>query len=345
MNPVQFIFSSLFNNGVIIEESKKQPWWLGIVLAIVSCIVAIVPSFVSTMGQNGSDLITAQENYNLDYSLKTFTNEYLKKEENADPKIKMSISEDGILTCNYSDTVEIKYEENVTLLFKFVDDSDKLTSTMNKLKTSYPIANTNAEDTTLKSSLKNILIFTQNDLYLYIYAKDATCTYTEDNGVRTVETSDDPIGMTSGTFKDISDSLKNFNNYYSTSSAQESERQKVVLEKWVSLFNEAYEPIKIEGSFTYAGISSLLNVGVILIMSLTVFLLSLTKSSIRKFNFLEALKMTLFASISPALIAMIASFLIPSLQSMGFVLFLGLRMTWLGMKATSPDEEQEAVRK
>ena len=77
MTPIQFIFSSLFNNGVIIDESKKQPWWLAIVLAIVSCIVAIIPSFTTTMGQNGADFFTASENYYYDYSLQTFTNVYL----------------------------------------------------------------------------------------------------------------------------------------------------------------------------------------------------------------------------------------------------------------------------
>ena len=34
MNPVKFIFSTLFSNKNVIDGAKKQPWWLAIVLML-----------------------------------------------------------------------------------------------------------------------------------------------------------------------------------------------------------------------------------------------------------------------------------------------------------------------
>ena len=339
MGPIKFIFSSLFSNDTIINESKKKPWWLAIIMIIVSCVVALIPSITSVLNYNGSDIITRTDNYNLDYSLKTFTYEYLRKDGSTAPKLEMSIN-DGILTASSEETIEIKYEDEITLLVSYVKDADKLTQRIDTLKTSYPVAAAEGQ----KSALYNMLLLTQENIYLYVYAKDASCTYTQTNNMRTVQTSDSPVTVVTGTFEKISASLTNFNNYFDTT-LPESEAYKQALEKWTNLFDEAYKTVKQSAALTSAGVYLLLDLGIVVIMSLTVFFLSRTKSSIRKFGYFESLKMILFASLSPALLSLILGFLIPSMQTMGFVLFFGLRITWLGMKATSPQENTEAVRK
>ena len=116
MGPIKFIFSSLFSNDTIINESKKKPWWLAIIMIIVSCVVALIPSITSVLNYNGSDIITRTDNYNLDYSLKTFTYEYLRKDGSTAPKLEMSIN-DGILTASSEETIEIKYEEPTEFIF------------------------------------------------------------------------------------------------------------------------------------------------------------------------------------------------------------------------------------
>lgn len=339
MGPIKFIFSSLFSNDTIINESKKKPWWLAIIMVIVSCVVALIPSITTVLNYNGSDIITRTDNYNLDYSLKTFTYEYLRKDNSTAPKLEMSIT-DGILTASSEETIEIKYEDEITLLVSYVKDADKLTQRIDTLKTSYPVAAAEGQ----KSALYNMLLLTQENIYLYVYAKDASCTYTQTNNMRTVQTSDEPVTVVTGTFEKISASLTNFNNYYD-STLPASEAYDQALEKWTNLFDESYKTVKESAALTSAGVYLLLDLGIVVIMSLTVFFLSRTKSSIRKFGYFESLKMILFASLSPALLSLILGFLIPSMQTMGFVLFFGLRITWLGMKATSPQENTEAVRK
>ena len=65
MKTLKFIFSSLFSNEKIINESKKQPWWLAIVLILFSCVIALIPNFVSVMTVQGSNVISvpADANY------------------------------------------------------------------------------------------------------------------------------------------------------------------------------------------------------------------------------------------------------------------------------------------
>ena len=233
MGPIKFIFSSLFSNDTIINESKKKPWWLAIIMIIVSCVVALIPSITSVLNYNGSDIITRTDNYNLDYSLKTFTYEYLRKDGSTAPKLEMSIN-DGILTASSEETIEIKYEDEITLLVSYVKDADKLTQRIDTLKTSYPVAAAEGQ----KSALYNMLLLTQENIYLYVYAKDASCTYTQTNNMRTVQTSDNPVTVVTGTFEKISASLTNFNNFFDTT-LPESEAYKQALEKWTNLFDEA----------------------------------------------------------------------------------------------------------
>ena len=79
MKTLKFIFSSLFSNEKIINESKKQPWWLAIVLILFSCVIALIPNFVSVMTVQGSNVITTNTNSGIDYGLKQFSVEYLSK--------------------------------------------------------------------------------------------------------------------------------------------------------------------------------------------------------------------------------------------------------------------------
>ena len=80
MKTIKFLFSSLISNDTVINESKHKPWWLAIVMMIVSCFVSIIPIFTSIMSVNGGSILTASENYNIDYSLKKFSLDYLTKE-------------------------------------------------------------------------------------------------------------------------------------------------------------------------------------------------------------------------------------------------------------------------
>lgn len=335
MSLIKFIFSSLFKNETVIEESKKRPWWLAIVLLVVSCVLAVVPCIVNVLGQNGSDIITATENYNIDYSLKTFTYEYLRQDSETEAKVRISIT-DGVLTCSSQEVMPVMHGEDVTLLVQYVPDTTKLDETVNELKTYIPTE-------TATTPIKSMLLLGNDSVYLYLFASDANCTFLMENGQKVIQSSSDPVTSVSGNYKKVQDSVANFNAYYdSTLSA--SAAYEAALTKWKTFFDQAYAAPRNTLALTYSLMFSGLNLLIVLIMSLTIFLLSRSKNSIRKYSYLTALKMSCFASLSPAILALIFGFMIPAMQSVSFVLLFGLRATWMGMKATSPGEAA-AVRK
>ena len=85
---------------------------------------------------------------------------------------------------------------------------------------------------------------------------------------------------------------------------------------------------------------------IVIILALVLFLLSRTKSSPVKLSFLTALKFDMFATLSPAIIGMIISLFWSAIAYIGFIICFGIRATFLGMKTTSPNNNQpDTVRK
>ena len=93
--------------------------------------------------------------------------------------------------------------------------------------------------------------------------------------------------------------------------------------------------------WTLTGMLASLNLGVTLLLALVVMILTRLKSSTGdKLNYVQALNIISFSALSPALLTVIFGFLISSMAQIGFVLFLGLRATFLGMRAANPDRYQ-----
>lgn len=349
MKSIKFIFSTLFSNKNVIEGSKKQSWWLAIVLMLISCIVSVIPSFSSTMSVNGSDYITAQKNYDIDLSLKKFSLEYLGN-DNTNYNF---VIENGELKVENFTKTEIKIQNEISLIVQYVDYTDadkakyetfdeKLSVELSKIQTGYP---TGEENT---SKLHSTLLLGKEKVYLALYGKDAKCTYTPNEKLdgsysvnEYINTDNNSLSF-SGTYDRISGDLANISGYLYGNT--ENEKLENAFENWKSFFDETYKTPRNNAAFITNGIMIGISIIIILASSLMIFLLSKMKSSVKKYKFLESLKMVCFASLSPALIGLLLGLLIPSFQSMAFVMCLVLRITWLGMKATGP-QEVDTVRK
>ena len=173
--------------------------------------------------------------------------------------------------------------------------------------------------------------------------KDAKCSFKANaDGSFTISNETGILNNMSGNYVGINKDLANLNSYYSGNT--ESEKVNNAYNQWKAFFDKAYESPRNSLAWKYVGIYFGMDIATALIMGLMLFLLSKTKASLIKYRFLEALKMVFFASVSPALIALILGFMVPSFQSMAFLMCYILRITWLGMKATNPPSAQ-AVRK
>ena len=339
MKPIKFIFSSLFSNQKIIDESKKQPWWLAILLVVLSCIIAVVPIFTSVMGSNGSDIISTAQNYSLDYSLQKFSQDYLN---GSTCTIKI---ENGKLTAENFDFAEVKHDNQITLLVKYVPFekggliyketfAEEASSVLDDLLTSdqYVIpAEGEQTETTTKGRAYSTLLLGSEGVYLYAYNSKATVTYTihETTKEKTITSRPTPVA-----------SISNF--YAGTTEAEKSSN---ALKSWKSFFDVAYAEPRNATAWSTSGMYLGINAVILLVSSLMIFLLSKSKTSIKKYKFLESLKMICFYALCPALLSLLVGLIFPSFISMGFMMFIVLRVTWLSMKATSADPSTQAIRK
>ena len=92
---IKFLFSTLISNDRCIEGGTKKPWYAAICVAIVACIIAVIPTMVSYFTRSGASFFSGQ-NYSLDTSLTEF--EKALHDENVSMKI-----EDNKLTVNEED--------------------------------------------------------------------------------------------------------------------------------------------------------------------------------------------------------------------------------------------------
>ena len=355
MNTLKFLLRSLFSNEAIIKEGRKQKWWLTVLVLLLSIIISLIPAFVSILNTNGSAIISNAQTQNIDYSLERFSFEYMN---GSDAKIDLKIV-DGKMTMaegkTFKDledakTIQIKGGEEVsfleigrenepTLLVTYVDFKvrdnpsydnigDKMTDVRNALAVYYPTSDPVEEDGYSTSKLKSLLLFTEEYFGIYVYNYDATTKFKIDNGVIDLKDTASPAGMT-GSYIEIEERNQHLNSFFNKTTPAQT------VERWKSFFDQAYQPTKMANLGMTLIIYSSLNVLVILIMSLTIVIMSRFKSAqCGKIGFGNALKLISFAALCPSILGMIISFAIVSLQSIGFLMFVGFRCIFLSTRLT-----------
>ena len=71
MQQLKRIFSSLFNNGTVMEGAK-QPWYLAVLLFFVSMVLATSPTYTQIANQDGSDFLSGTL-FSIDNGLQVFS--------------------------------------------------------------------------------------------------------------------------------------------------------------------------------------------------------------------------------------------------------------------------------
>lgn len=356
MNSIKFIFSSLFSNQKIIDESKKRPWWLAIIIFILSLVIAIVPVTISYMNVKGSNVLTASTNYSLDLSVKQLSYQ-LSNLEGVEASVKnkeFSMTKDDK---DYTEPIKVATDDGTWLMntiYVPLTSTDKnYTNELNRVKKDLSLLDKIAKepDSSLESDhfqsyVHSMMIFTKSEFHLYVYEGSAKVTYKEDDkGVIEIVTDASTKGTMIGTFDKVEGKCAQISSFYDKSLSH-SEAIEKSYDLWVDFLDKAYEAPRNKAAINVTLVYSGINFLIIIVMSLTAFLLSRLKSSIRKYSFLQSLKMISFASLSPSLIGLLLGLLIPSTQAVSFIVCIGLRSTWLIMKATSPASNSGgAIRK
>ena len=320
---IKFLFKGLVNNEEVIYESKKHPWWAAALVLLVSIIVAIIPSFVSIARVKGSEALTSTQNASLDTSLVLFS-QYLDESN-----IKIEINEEGridVNAINQAGLVEhsIVAQDKELLVVRVCSQSDA--PVYAKM---YSEGKSSQEDT-VKEKPRSYLIFTESNVYLTTYLNTSEVKNTIENGVITASAN------AAYTFIGLNESAKNtdVNSFYVSKDIN------ACLGHWESFLADLYKVSKAQYLWGYTGVLCAINLGVTVLVALLTMILTRLKSATGdKLNYLQALNITCYAALAPALISILLGFMIPSFAQIGYVLCLGLRSTFLGMKAANPSKQ------
>ncbi len=367
MKTLKYILRTLFSNKGIIDEGKKQKWWLCIILFIVSIVLSILPTIITSANTQGSSIITANYAQNIDYSLEKFSIDYLNgNEAPLSMKIKdgkLSFDEGksfsdlkdkkSLKLLNEQDTfeyIEIKKENDnnpaiTTMIIGYTSYSDaqKSTYSSSSEKLSYiatnltPLFKTNEEANEngyFESCLPQLLVFFDSELQMMLFENNNKIEYKMENDKVVINGKINNKSYYQGLYNGItSPASQNFNNFYN------EENKPAIIEKWKSMLNQAFEPLKnstiLQATYMYGALNSL----IILFLGFLVFLMSRMKSAAcEKMNLLEGLKLSTLMALSPALISFILSFVLQgSIVSMIFIMGVSLRAVFLTTKMTRGD--------
>lgn len=346
-NTIKFIFGSLFSNRRLVDESNEHPIWLALIIFLLSLCAAVLPMTITSLNVQGSQILTVTENYSLDYSLSVLSRDYLYTNGGVETEdqVVATIRDDQLQLNVPTFEADIKFpdDDKVSLAVRYTSDQTQVSSIIQDIKTSYIVPNEEATDDTLISEVPSMLIFTPSNYYIYLYAGTARVSFTETNGEVTITSDATASTGISGNYVDIPDETC-LNDFYDKS-IDESDALQNTYDGWVDFLNKGYQNPRnyavLTSSLMFLGI----DVAIVFILALVLFLLSKTKASPRKIPFLEALKIDMFATLSPAIIGMLIGFLWADFFYLGFIIIYGIRATFLGMKATSPNQNNPEVRK
>ncbi len=335
-------FFGLLSNDHAIEGSKSNPWWVALIIAIFSVLIPVIPITVSQAKTYGASFLDTYT-YRFDQNIAKATVELAAA--NKDFKVEnkqLTYLENG-------NPVETNIETDVNPIFSHISESSHQYELM--------VFFTNRE----KSDLKNYITNISNTTYVYhttdkpaedysgtIYAPSFVVL--SKTGIYTRINQDDSSSVGSNTYTSYATDWKHFKEGTLLISEalpegkaagevdlNNSNDVQSIFKNWREYYNKAYISQK-----TYnVWMTSLLFFGIYValefIMGLLVFLLTRGKNNM--FNYLKLIdteKIVWWASLAPAILAMIVGFIFSNFAQMMFIILLGLRVMWISMKQLRP---------
>lgn len=358
MKTISLLFRSLYKNDVCVEAGRKYAWWAALLLFLFSTIFSIIPITTTSLTVDGGSILTGA-NYELDESLFEFSNQldsgklvfetdengikYLKSnnenlynkpifersgvftetETGENGSSEIITGEKKVIFQVYDLTVFPNYQEkdeNDNVIMPSFTDVVKLIVTGATLPDSYlDILPTYENNQDKQNRNTSFLALGKYNYAVYLY---------DSNGNLKNATSGDYVRVS------ISD-LSNI----SVLSEQNSETLRDnILSGWQVFFRLGYESIKLSSAGIQISISLGVNSGMILIMSLILYVMTRGKKNpFKVYKYHEFLKICCWIALSPGLLALILGYLLPSTFGMfSFILVYGVRGMFLSIKQFRP---------
>ncbi|MBR6226573.1 MAG: hypothetical protein IKQ78_05150 [Bacilli bacterium] len=360
---IKFLFSTLISNDRCIEGGTKKPWYAAICVAIVACIIAVIPTMVSYFTRSGASFFSGQ-NYSLDTSLTEF--EKALHDENVSMKIegnKLTVNEedwkkvckdkDGNQADFYGHYYTVKESKLVTeegsseakpvmkdvthcdLAVYYVSDAKLAGSSLYNYITTVILAkndpNTglNTAETTWST---NLIVFGEETFVAFKQPSGAASYKAAMQGKYDFAEKFDLKNLYSENMKGEA-----YEHIYGTAAHRDE-----VIEAYKGFFAASYESTKIALAWQYTGIAFAINVGLVFLYGLLIFLMTRGKKTnpFHVLTFWQTQKISYWESLAPGILSLIG--FIPLFANFTMFLFLflmGARTMWMSTRQLRPQYE------
>ena len=326
------------NNDACIKCAREWTGFKGhgvpIIVAIISVLLALIPSLVTRLNVNAGGTFLGQPNYSYDVGISEFTE---KMHQNA-VHVKIVDGElvvdgdwntvathtEGTSTMHWYQSKTTAFEEEAVVFEAFLNNSP----TLSDADFFANIAGDNDASKTPDGAWRstkiswNYLALGKNGMafvsyksgtktqYSYIYGK-----FDRLNGYDLIFT-DYPAADVTG---------------YKFLEAMSS--------RWSWIINLSYETTKITATFQYVGILAGVYAGLLVLFGFLIWVMTRGKNNpLRVFTIWETQRMSYWAAFSPAVLSVAAGFMLQasSLGMFAFIFLFGMRLMWMSMKALRP---------
>ena len=335
-------FLGLFSNDQAIEGSKSNPWWVALIIAVFATLIPVSPITVSQSRTYGASFLSSYT-YRFDQNISDATVALLK--ENKEFKVEnkqLSYYSNGAV-------VPTNSESDVTPLYQHLNATTK----QYELSVYYT-----------KRESKDLATFV-NEISVKVY-KIGTTDVPEENyegskyspsfvvlastGIYTRLNQDDSTEVGKNAYTAFSSDWKHFDEGYALLSGAlpkektatqvdlaKSEDVEAIFKNWKTYYNKAYLTQKTYNTWMTSLLFWGIYVALVFILGLLVFLLTRGKNNMFNYlKFIDTQKIAWWASLSPAILAMILGFIFTNFAQMMFIVLLGMRVMWISMKQLRP---------
>jgi hypothetical protein len=342
MKTLKLIFQSLFGNEPIMQ-ARNQPWYIALIIFIVSILLATYPTYSQISNREGSSFLSGNT-FSIENALVLFT-ETLEEEgvrlivtsrtENEEPVYELS--NQGIVWADvFTETLteypafpffQYAVNDEVRLrVFYQSNQTDEATGAFANALLALPIGDDN---------ITSFLLLGKAAVYMYVYNPAALTANTA--------TGESFITAFSGTYTEVPVST-NLGNFVvidvDGNTINQSDLMlytQLVFNNWLNFFDQSFAYSKSVLLLAQTGLTLVVNAIMAFMMSLVIFIMTRGKTNPNKhFKFGETMKIGAWSLLSPALLTIVAGALFPEFAGTAFVLFVGLRLMWLSSRYLRP---------
>ena len=306
---MKLIFKSLIDNTASIDGArKKAKWWIAIILAFISLIFALIPTFVNNITVKGSSFLSGNA-HGVDFAIQSFVEEAETKNYHLVIKDSGSKKEAKKLENQGFDSFTYKRDNATFAVIKY------------EAKLSEPTIDE------LSNAKYSVIVFSEDSI-----------------SVRFVTSSSKDV-VRSGTWKKAYNKFDNGTDlvqYFGKAYPETRENMLSFMDKAYSNTRVVSAWVQ-TGVMALVDIGVILLMGFMLWI-----LTRGKANPYRMYTILDTWKITSWLSLTPAILTIALGFLIKNLPDIWFPMLLGIRAMWVSMKQFRPDgsgyQEEKEVK-